>query len=90
MRTALFCCSLLLFFVGFGFAEDDHEAEEILLQLSNGVSINTINARYDTETEDLLQLFGVTTYRVEVADSGLLDSTVTAMRKDSRYPCGRL
>lgn len=83
MRTALFCCSLLLFFVGFGFAEDDHEADEILLQLANGVSINTINARYNTETEDLLLLFGVTTYRVEVADSGLLDSTVAAMQKDS-------
>jgi subtilisin family serine protease len=81
VRTTLFLCSVLLFFATFGYT-DDHEATEILLQLANGVSIDTINARYNTETEDVLLLSGVTTYQVEVDDSGLLDSTVAAMQKD--------
>lgn len=79
MKTGLFCFSLLLFFVGFGYTED-HDADEILLQLSAGVSIDTINARYNTTTEEIL--LGGTTYEVKVADSSLLDSTITAMQSD--------
>ena len=62
------------------FGEDGHDDNEIILQLAAGVSIDTINARYDTSTDDVLLNGSV--YKVEVSDSANLDATVAAMQKD--------
>lgn len=79
MKIAALCCSLMLIFAALVFAED-HDADEIVVQLATGVSIDTINARYNTTTEEVLLNGAV--YEVEVSDSSLLDSTVAAMQKD--------
>lgn len=62
------------------FADSDHDDNEILLQLAPGVSIDTINARYNTTVEDTI--LGGTVYEVTVADSANLDATVAAMQND--------
>jgi len=62
------------------FADDSHTSTEILIRLAPGVSVNTINSRYGTSTEE--SLLKGTTYVVRVSDPGKLDSTVAAMNKD--------
>ncbi|HET6268067.1 MAG TPA: S8 family serine peptidase, partial [Acidobacteriota bacterium] len=57
-----------------------HDSNEILLKLAPGVLIETINARYNTETDDVI--LGGTVYKVEVQDDSTLDATVAAMEKD--------
>lgn len=62
------------------FADSDHDDNEILLQLAPGVSIDTINARYNTTVEDTI--LGGSVYEVTVQDSANLDATVAAMQND--------
>lgn len=81
MRRAFVFCALVAFLFALNvFAEDDHENDEILIQLAPGVSIDTINARYGTSTEDIL--INGTVYKVKVPDAANLDAIVTAMRSD--------
>lgn len=75
LLTALFLC-----FVAAAFADDDHESREIVIQLAPGVSIQTINARYGTTTEEIL--LNGTVYLVKVSDEDKLDSTIAAMKND--------
>ncbi|HSP06305.1 MAG TPA: S8 family serine peptidase, partial [Acidobacteriota bacterium] len=80
MKRILLLTALLSCFISLVFADDSHDSKEIMIQLKPGVSINTINARYGTTTEDVL-LRG-TVYRVEVSEADKLDSTIAAMKKD--------
>lgn len=61
-------------------ADSDHDADEILLKVAPGVSIDTINARYNTTTDDVL--IGGSIYKVKVQNSSDLDATVAAMSVD--------
>jgi hypothetical protein len=81
MKWTLVWCALCVFLSAVCvFAEDDHDSNEILIQLAPGVSINTINARYGTSTEDVL--IKGTVYKVKVPDANNLDATVAAMKAD--------
>jgi len=81
----------LLCFLSLGIANadkdhEDHDDDEILLQLAPGVNIRTIEDQYDVETEDTDVVPGIVPpiYRVKVDDKEDLESTVRAMEKDNR------
>lgn len=79
MKIAGLCCLLLLLVGTVGFT-DDHDSDEIVVQLATGVSISTINARYNTTTDEVL--LNGSAYELQVSDPSLLDSTVAAMQND--------
>lgn len=78
--TVILIAFMMLAPVAFVLADDEHDSDEIILQLAPGVSIDTINAHYNTTTDDVLISGSV--YKVKVSDPSLLDSTVAEMQKD--------
>lgn len=81
MKTGIFALFVLLILSGFVFADEDHEADQIVIKLATGVNISTINARYSTTTTS--EIVPGVTYKVQVSDPGLLDSTLQQMQQDS-------
>jgi thermitase len=72
--------SLLLCILSFSAFADDFEDDELLIRLQPGVTIDTINVRYNTTTvKELLQ--GVI-YKVRVPDPGQLQTILDAMKVD--------
>ena len=84
MRFEVTVLRRFIFLVPFLFAlslfADDFDTDEILVRLQPGVSINTINARYNTTTTETEIPNSV--YKVRVSDPDDLDSTVEAMQTD--------
>jgi subtilisin family serine protease len=81
LRSGLlgFVCSLLFVLPAFP-DHGDYDNYDVIIRVKPGVSINTINARYDTETQE--QIIPNEVFVLEVQDSGDLIPTVTAMKTD--------
>lgn len=80
-RTFIRVSSCLLFLLTIASADSGHDDSDILLQLKNGVNIQTILQRYpgtDLEEEFSLQK----TYLLKVGDPADLEATVAAMEDD--------
>lgn len=80
MMRSFIVVAMMLSLFSVVFADDDHEREDILVRLAAGVSVDAINARYGTRTEDVLLNGSV--YRLKVKDEDKLDATVAAMKRD--------
>ena len=72
--------SLLLCILAFSAFADDHEDDELVIRLQPGVSIDTINARYNTTTVD--ELVQDIVFKVRVPDPGQLQTILDAMKVD--------
>ena len=71
----------LLFLVTIASAESGHDDSDILLQLKNGVNIQTILQRYPgTKLEEEFSL--QKTYLLEVDEPADLEATIAAMEDD--------
>lgn len=81
MKTGIFALFVLLILSGFVFADEDHEADQIVIRLNTGVNISTINTRYSTTTTS--EIVTGQTYKVQVSNPSVLDSTLQQMQQDS-------
>lgn len=81
MKTGIFALFVLLILSGLVIADEDHEADQIVIRLNTGVNISTINTRYSTTTTS--EIVTSQTYKVQVSNPSVLDSTLQQMQQDN-------
>jgi subtilisin family serine protease len=86
IQIALIFLFLSFLTLGIAYADHGHDDDEILLQLTPGVDIRTIEDKYDVDTEETDVVPGIVPpiYKVKVDDKDELESTVQEMQKDNR------